>query len=195
MRQCTNAKTVTTSFVRVYSPVALQCGGGRATESVTGLFLRTPWRSAANPMPQCANAKTVTTSFVRVYPLVALQCGPARKRYRCVTRRQLIRYAMSWRQQAPRPIQCRSCPGSMPLRGVLRPSRLPERNRHAGDLWRPNACFMTVWGQGEPASSRKCRARGVLAIVLARDRSLGAIECERACTASRATTGAQLGSG
>ena len=52
-----------------------------------------------------------------------------------------------------------------------------------------------VWGQGEPGSSRIRRARGVLAIVLARGRSLGAIECERACTASRATTGAQLGSG
>ena len=81
---------------------------------------------------------------------------------------------MPWRQQAPRPIQCRSCTGSMPLRGVLRRSRLPERNRHAGDLWRPNACLMTVWGQGEPASSRKCRARGVSAIVLARVRSLSA---------------------
>ena len=195
MRQCTNAKTVTESFVRVYSLVALQCGGGRATESVTGLFVRTPGRSAANRMRQCANAKTVTTSFVRVYPLVALQCGPARKRYRCVTRRQLNRYAMSWRQQAPRPIQCRSCTGSVSFRGVLRPSRLPERNRHAGDFWRPNACLMTVWGQGEPDSSRKRRAKGALAIVLARDRSLGAIERERACTASRATTGAQLGSG
>jgi hypothetical protein len=81
---------------------------------------------------------------------------------------------MSWRQQASRPIQRRSWTGRMPLRGVLRPSRLPERNRHAGDLWRPNACLMTVWRQGEPASSRKHRARGVLAIVLARDRSLGA---------------------
>jgi hypothetical protein len=66
----------------------------------------------------------------------------------------------------------------MPLRGVLRRSRLPERNRHAGDFWGPNACLMAVWGQGEPESSRKRRARGVLAIVLARDRSLGAIECE-----------------
>ena len=100
-----------------------------------------PGRSAANPMRQCANTKTVTTSFVRVYSLVALQCGPARKRYRCVTHRQLIRYAMPWRQQASRPIQCTSCTGSMPLRGVLRPRRLPERNRHAGDFWRPNACF------------------------------------------------------
>ncbi len=55
---------------------------------------------------------------------------------------------------------------------------------------------MTVWRrQGEPDSSRKRRAKGALAIVLARDRSLGAIERERACTASRATTGAQLGSG
>jgi hypothetical protein len=116
-------------------------------------------------------------------------------RYRCVTRRQLNRYAMSWWQQAPRPIQCRSCTGSVPLRCVLRPSRLPERNRHAGDLWRPNACLMTKWGQGEPDSLRILRSKGVLAIVLARDRSLGAIECERACTASRATTGAQLGSG
>ena len=50
-------------------------------------------------------------------------------------------------------------------------------------------------GQGEPDSSRIRRARGVLAIALARDRSLGSIECERACTARRATTGAQLGSG
>jgi hypothetical protein len=116
-------------------------------------------------------------------------------RYRCVTRRQLSRCAMSWWQQVPRPIQCRSCTGSVPLRGVLRPSRLPERNRHAGDLWRPQACLMTVWGQGEPDSSRKRPAKGALAIVLARDRSLGAIECERACTTSRATTGAQLGSG
>ena len=194
-RQCANAKTQITSFVRVYPLVALQCGGGRATESVTGLLLRIPGRSAANRMRQFTDAKTQITSFVRVYPLVALQCGPARKRYRCVTRRQLIRYAMSWRQQAPRPIQCRSCPGSMPLRGVLRPSRLPERNRHAGDLWRPKACLMTVWGQGEPESSRIRRARGVLAVVLAQDRSLGSIECERASTASRATTGAQLGSG
>ena len=94
-------------------------------------------------------------------------------RYRCVTRRQLTGYAMPWRQQASRPIQCRSCTGSMPLRGVLRRSRLPERNRHAGDLWRPNACLMTVWRQGEPASSRKRRAKGVSAIVLARDCSLG----------------------
>jgi hypothetical protein len=61
---------------------------------------------------------------------------------------------MSWRQQAPRPIQCRSCTGSVPLRCVLRPSRLPERNRHAGDFWRPKACLMTGWGQGKPASSR-----------------------------------------
>ena len=139
-----------------------------------------PGRSAANRMRQCANAKTVTTSFVRVYPLVALQCGPAPNRYRCVTRRQLTRYAMPWRQQASRPIQCTSCTGSMPLRGVLRPRRLPERNRHAGDFWRPNACLMTVLGQGEPESSRKRpakgkrRAKGVSAIVLARDRSLGA---------------------
>ena len=66
---------------------------------------------------------------------------------------------------------------------------------HAGDFWRPKACLMAVWGQGEPESSQIRRARGVLAIVLARDRSLGSIERERACTASRATTGAQLGSG
>jgi hypothetical protein len=33
---------------------------------------------------------------------------------------------------------------------------------------------MAVWRQGEPASSRKRRAKGVSAIVLARDRSLGA---------------------
>ena len=92
--------------------------------------------------------------------------------------------AMSWRQQASRSIQCRSCLGSVPLRCVLRPSRLPERNRHAGDFWRPKACLMTGLGQGEPDSSRIRRARGVLAIVLARGRSLGAIECERACTAS-----------
>ena len=106
-------------------------------------------------------------------------------RYRCVTRRQLIRYAMSWCQQAPRPIQCRTCTGSVPLRCVLRPSRLPERNRHAGDLWRPNACLMTVWRQGEPASSRKRRAKGVLAIVLARDRSLGANVNVRALQAAQ----------
>jgi hypothetical protein len=106
-------------------------------------------------------------------------------RYRCVTRRQLIRYAMSWRQQAPRPIQCRSCTGSEPLRGVLRRSRLPERNRHAGDFWRPNACLMTVWGQGEPDSSRKRRAKGVSAIVLARDRSLGANVNVRALQAAQ----------
>ena len=136
-------------------------------------------------MRQCTNAKTQITSFVRVYPLVALQCGPARKRYRCVTRRQLIRYAMSWRQQAPRPIQCRSCTGSEPLRGVIRRSRLPERNRHAGDFWRPNACLMTVWGQGEPDSSRKRRAKGVSAIVLARDRSLGANVNVRALQAAQ----------
>jgi hypothetical protein len=103
--------------------------------------------------------------------------------------------AMSPRQQASRSIQCRSRHGSVPRRDVLRPSRLPERNRHAGDFWRPNACFMTGWGQGEPESSRIRRVKGVLAIVLARDRSLGAIECESACTASRATTGAQLVSG
>jgi hypothetical protein len=106
-------------------------------------------------------------------------------RYRCVTRRQLIRYAMSWRQQAPRPIQCRSCTGSVPLRGVLRRRRLPERNRHAGDFWRPNACLMTVWGQGEPDSSRKRRAKGVSAIVLARDRSLGANVNVRALQAAQ----------
>ena len=41
--------------------------------------------------------------------------------------------------------------------------------------------------QGEPDSSRKHCAEGVFAMVLARDRSLGSIECERACTASRAT--------
>ena len=68
-------------------------------------------------------------------------------------------------------------------------------HHRTGDLWHPNACLMTVWGQGEPDSSSIRRARGVLAIVLARGRSLGAIECERACTASHATTGAQLGSG
>ena len=164
-------------------------GGGRTAPATKAFFLRMPGRSAANPMRQCTNAKTVTESFVRVYSLVALQCGPAPNRYRCVTRRQLTRYAMPWRQQASRPIQCTSCTGSMPLRGVLRPRRLPERNRHAGDFWRPNACLMTVWGQGEPDSSSIRRARGVLAIVLARGRSLGAIECERACTASRATTG------
>jgi hypothetical protein len=73
----------------------------------------------------------------------------------------------------------------MPLRGVLRPSRLPERNRHAGDLWRPNACLMTVWRQGEPASSRKRRAKGVSAIVLARDRSLGANVNVRALQAAQ----------
>jgi hypothetical protein len=122
--------------------------------------------------------------------------SPTRKDHsRCVTRRQLTGYAMSLRQQAPRPIQCRSCTGSVPLRGVLRPRRLRERNRHAGDFWRPSACLMAGWGQGEPGSSCIRRVKGVLAIVLARDRSLGAIECERACTASRATTGAQLGSG
>ena len=82
---------------------------------------------------------------------------------------------MPWRQQASRPIQCRSCIGRMPLRGVLRRSRLPERNRHAGDFWRPKACLMTGLGQGEPDSSRIGRAKGVLAIVLARDRSLGVI--------------------
>jgi hypothetical protein len=106
-------------------------------------------------------------------------------RYRCVTRRQLTRYAMSWRQQASRPIQCRSWTGRMPLRGVLRRSRLPERNRHAGDFWRPNACLMTVWGQGEPDSSRKRRAKGVSAIVLARDRSLGANVNVRALQAAQ----------
>ena len=43
-------------------------------------------------------------------------------------------------------------------------------------------------GQGEPDSSRKRCAEGVFAMVLAQDdRSLGAIERERACTASRAT--------
>ena len=73
----------------------------------------------------------------------------------------------------------------MPLRGVLRRSRLPERNRHAGDLWRPNACLMTVWRQGEPASSRKRRAKGVSAIVLARDRSLGANVNVRALQAAQ----------
>jgi hypothetical protein len=72
-----------------------------------------PGQNAANPMRQCANAKARTRELFRVYSLVALQCGPARKRYSCVTRRQLTRYAMSWRQQAPRPIQCRSCPGSI----------------------------------------------------------------------------------
>jgi hypothetical protein len=106
-------------------------------------------------------------------------------RYRCVTRRQLTRYAMSWRQQASRPIQRRSWTGRMPLRGVLRRSRLPERNRHVGDLWRPNACLMTVWRQGEPASSRKRRAKGVSAIVLARDRSLGANVNVRALQAAQ----------
>ncbi len=82
-------------------------------------------------------------------------------RYRCETRRQLTRYAMPWWQQASRPIQCRSCTGSIPLRGVLRRSRLPERNRHAGDFWRSNACLMTVWGQGRAgvvahASCQRC---------------------------------------
>ena len=111
---------------------------------------------------------------------------PHRKdRWRCVTRRQLTGYAMSWRQQASRPIQRRSWTGRMPLRGVLRPSRLPERNRHAGDLWRPNACLMTVWRQGEPASSRKRRAKVVSAIVLARDRSLGANVNVRALQAAQ----------
>ena len=111
---------------------------------------------------------------------------PHRKdRWRCVTRRQLTGYAMSWRQQTPRPLQCRSCTGSVPLRCVLRPSRLPERNRHAGDFWRPNACLMTVWGQGEPDSSRKRRAKNVSAIVLARDRSLGATVNVRALQAAQ----------
>jgi hypothetical protein len=82
-------------------------------------------------------------------------------------------------------LQCRSCTGSMPLRGVLRRSRLPERIRHAGDLWRPNACLMTVWRQGEPASSCKRRAKDVLAIVLARDRSLGANVNVRALQAAQ----------
>ena len=41
-----------------------------------------------------------------------------------------------------------------------------------------DVCLMTGWGQGEPESSRMRRVKGVLAIVLARDRSesLGAIE-------------------
>ena len=56
----------------------------------------------------------------------------------------------------------------MPLRGVLRPSRLPERNRHAGDFWRPKACLMTGLGQGEPNLSRIRRAKGVLAIACPR---------------------------
>ena len=76
--------------------------------------------------------------------------------------------AMSWRQQASRSIQCRSCQGSVPLRCVLRPSRLPERNRHAGDFWRPKACLMTGLGQGEPNLSRIRRAKGVLAIACPR---------------------------
>ena len=99
-------------------------------------------------MPCYANAKTVTESFVRVYSLVALQCGPAPNRYTGVTRPQLIRCGMSWRQQASRPIQCRSCPASVPLRGVLRPRRLRERIRHAGDFWCPNTCLMTGVGAG-----------------------------------------------
>ena len=99
-------------------------------------------------MPCYANAKTVTTSFVRVYSLVALQCGPAPNRYTGVTRPQLIRCGMSWRQQASRPIQCRSCPASVPLRGVLRPRRPREGIRHAGDFWCPNACLMTGVGAG-----------------------------------------------
>ena len=99
-------------------------------------------------MPCYANAKTVTESFVRVYSLVALQCGPAPNRYTGVTRPQLIRCGMSWRQQASRPIQCRSCPASVPLRGVLRPRRPREGIRHAGDFWCPNACLMTGVGAG-----------------------------------------------
>ena len=74
----------------------------------------------------------------------------------------------AWRQQASRSIQCRSCLGSVPLRCVLRPSRLPERNRHAGDFWRPKACLMTGLGQGEPNLSRIRRAKGVLAIACPR---------------------------
>ncbi len=44
---------------------------------------------------------------------------------------------------------------------------------------------MTVWGQGEPDSSRKRRAKGVSAIVLARDRSLGSNVNVRALQAAQ----------
>ncbi len=155
---------------------------GRTAPATKAFFLRMPGRSAANRMRQCANAKTVTTSFVRVYPLVALQCGPAPNRYRCVTRRQLTRYAMPWRQQASRPIQCTSCTGSMPLRGVLRPRRLPERNRHAGDFWRPNACFDDRVRAGRAgvvaqASCQRCVSHSSCSGPVV------GCQCERACTA------------
>ncbi len=99
---------------------------------------------------------------------------------------------MPWRQQASRPIQCRSCTGRMPLRGVLRRSRLPERNRHAGDFWRPKACqcLMTVWRQGEPGgfvaqtSCQSCVSHSSCSGPFV------GCQCERACTASRATMGA-----
>ena len=83
-------------------------------------------------------------------------------------------------------------------------SRLPdsERNRHwhAAEFGRPRACLMARVGPGlrpgpgltgcdrlRGAASRIRHARGVLAIVLARGRSLGhvAIECDRACTTPR----------
>ena len=84
--------------------------------------------------------------------------------------------AMPLRKQACRPIACRSCTGRVPLRCVLRPSRLPERtpSHHCGRLLGPSACFMTVWGLAKPDSSCIRHAEGVSARVLARGRSLAA---------------------
>jgi hypothetical protein len=63
---------------------------------------------------------------------------------------------------------------------ILRPRRLRERNRHAGGFWRPSACLMAdVAGRGGGRASRSRRVKGVLAIILARGRSLGAIDCYR----------------
>jgi hypothetical protein len=74
-----------------------------------------------------------------------------------------------------------------------RGARGPLALRLAGT---PERCMLDDRvGAGRAGFVAHTRARGVLAIVLARDRSLGAIEYERACTASRTTTGAQLGSG
>jgi hypothetical protein len=74
---------------------------------------------------------------------------------------------MLWKRAAPR------CPSTQAAAGAKSPcGRLLASERMLDGR--------AGWGQGEPQSRRIRRVSGVLAIMLARGRSLGAIECERA---------------
>ena len=78
------------------------------------------------------------------------------------------------------------CPSTQPAAGA---------NSPCGRLLASERMLDDGVGAGRAGFVAHTSCQRCLAIVRARDRSLGAIECERACTTSRATTGAQLGSG